>query len=622
MKRVLQKVKKKKEITLPNIDLDCYSVAPSDDTELDLLEDSGDEEEDRWGDEDAAILSHTAQPMWVLPLYSILPSYKQAKVFAPPPDGTRLCIVATNVAETSLTIPGVKYVVDTGKVKTKLYDKLTGVTAFSVVWASKAAANQRAGRAGRTGPGHCYRLYSSAVFNDEFEGWSIPEMQRRAVDDLVLQMKSLGIQRVVNFPFPSPPDQTQLKVAEQKLTLLGAIQSPPSQMSQKDEFSGKLTQLGESMARFPVAPRFAKMLCLSHQHNLLEYTVAVVAAMSVQEVLLEAEKQGAKVSRAKWAGHGNSLLLGDAMVLLRAVGAAEYANSQGKLEEFCSLNNVRQKAIVEVRKIRMQLTNEINLLNPDLNLSVNPQMKPPDETQARLLRQIVLAGLIDRVAKKTDQELVTTKGKRKPLYNTPEMEDLVTIHSSSALCKSYPDWIVYQEIYETNEKTFMRGVTAIEPEWLPIFALPLCHMSQPLEDPPPRYDQESGTVKCRLSGTFGRSGWELPLVELEYPPGLDKYRWFAVFFLDGSVCPKLAEYKTTLLSSPQTMTKSWAKLQSRTEFMLKSLVSKEVDSKSKLYNVWKEDNRYLLTAYQKWQPDNMENELAIIWPPVEEFRTR
>ncbi|CAB0016610.1 unnamed protein product, partial [Nesidiocoris tenuis] len=223
------------------------------------------------------------------------------KVFAPPPEGTRLCIIATNVAETSLTIPGVKYVVDSGKVKTKLYDKLTGVSAFDVTWTSKAAANQRAGRAGRTGPGHCY--------------------------------------------------------------------------------SGKLTRLGESMARFPVAPRFAKMLCLSHQHGLLEYTVAIVAAMSVQEVLLEAEKQGARVSRAKWAGQGNSLLLGDAMVLLRAVGAAEYANSQNELAEFCNENNIRQKAVIEVRKIRLQLTNEINLLNRELDLIVNPQMTPPDVTQ-------------------------------------------------------------------------------------------------------------------------------------------------------------------------------------------------------------------------------------------------
>ncbi len=98
-------------------------------------------------------------------------------------------MVSTNVAETSLTIPNIKYVIDTGKVKTKFYDKVTGVSTFHVTWCSQAAANQRAGRAGRIGPGHSYRLYSSAVFNDEFDKFSPPEISRRPVDDLVLQMK-------------------------------------------------------------------------------------------------------------------------------------------------------------------------------------------------------------------------------------------------------------------------------------------------------------------------------------------------------------------------------------------------------------------------------------------------
>lgn len=91
----------------------------------------------------------------------------------------RLCVVATNVAETSLTIPNVRYVIDTGRVKTKFYDKVTGVSSFHVTWTSQAAANQRAGRAGRTAPGHCYRLYSSAVFNDEFEKFALPDIARR-----------------------------------------------------------------------------------------------------------------------------------------------------------------------------------------------------------------------------------------------------------------------------------------------------------------------------------------------------------------------------------------------------------------------------------------------------------
>jgi len=105
-----------------------------------------------------------SQPLWVLPLYSVLSSDKQALVFQDPPPGTRLCVVATNVAETSITIPNIKYVIDSGRQKLKVYDKVTGVSAFMVTFTSKASANQRAGRAGRMGPGHCYRPSSSIVY--------------------------------------------------------------------------------------------------------------------------------------------------------------------------------------------------------------------------------------------------------------------------------------------------------------------------------------------------------------------------------------------------------------------------------------------------------------------------
>lgn len=198
MEKVLSKIKKKqmnmkkrskKEIDQRklNINLDHYSALPLQEEEErqddgdDNLGDGfdSDQEEVTAAESLALSQSQTAPPLWVLPLYSLLPSHRQQKVFDPPPEGSRLCVVATNVAETSLTIPNIRYVVDTGRVKTKFYDKVTGVSAFHVTWTSQAAANQRAGRAGRTGPGHCYRLYSSAVFNDEFEKFSLPDIARR-----------------------------------------------------------------------------------------------------------------------------------------------------------------------------------------------------------------------------------------------------------------------------------------------------------------------------------------------------------------------------------------------------------------------------------------------------------
>ncbi|CAD1475900.1 unnamed protein product, partial [Heterotrigona itama] len=564
------KLRQKKKIQLPDINLDDYSVIPADDTYEDLIGAEDDEEvqldEDEDEDDDVVDLKAcaNAQPMWVLPLYSLLPSHKQAKVFEPPPEGHRLCVVATNVAETSLTIPNIKYVVDCGRCKTRMYDKVTGVSTYKICYTSKASANQRAGRAGRTGPGHSYRLYSSAVFNNQFEQFSQSEIQRKPVDDLLLQMKVMNIDKVVNFPFPTPPDTVQLQMAEKRLIILGALQQFRS--DKESSYNAKVTPLGRSIAAFPVAPRYGKMLALSHQHNLLEYTVCMVAALSVQEVLMEAFEMDGN-SRNKWlqmrrfwAGTGNNLLLGDPMVLIRAVGGAEYAGIKGKLLRFCEEHGLRHKAIVEIRKLRQQLTNEINLNIQNLNLVINPQIKPPIDTEAKLLRQIVLAGMADQVARKVMPDEVNEdqdKAKWKYAYKTMDMEDPVFMHSSCVLRKTCPEWVVYQEIYETN-KMYMRGVTAIEPEWLPKFAPSLCHLGEPLTDPPPRYDPETGKVMCSMAGTFGRAGWKLPVMDVEYPLSVDGVRWFACFFLEGKVCPKLKQFVSSLLSTPQSVNKTWA----------------------------------------------------------------
>lgn len=523
------------QLALPQINLDNYKL-PSDDTEADLLEGSDFEESDSELGSDTNIdhldAIRGSQPLWVLPLYSLLPSEKQQRVFEPPPEGTRLCVVSTNVAETSLTIPDVKYVVDSGRQKTRLYDKVTGVSAFVVTFTSKAAANQRAGRAGRTGPGHCYRLYSSAIYNDDFVDFAMPDIQKKPVEDLMLQMKSMGIDKVINFPFPSPPDLVQLQTAEFKLKLLGAIETVPS--SAKENNLTRVTELGRAISAFPVAPRFGKMLALSHQQNLLPYTTCMVAALSVQEVLVEvsmseqeqhaAQKNKWIAKRKTWAGTGNSLLLGDPVVLLRAVGAAEYANSTGKLVDFCRDNGLRPKAITEIRKLRIQLTNEINLNVPDVNLNVDPKMPPPTDVQAKLLRQILLAGMGDQVARKIpDDELVDKDDKRtyKYAYRRPDMEEAVFMHSSSVLRTLKPEWVVYQEIYELQngetQKMFMRGVTAIEPEWLLVYVKELCNIIAIKEDPAPRYNERNGKIYCFCEATFGKSAWEIPLAEIEMP---------------------------------------------------------------------------------------------------------
>lgn len=221
-----------------------------DDETYDL--DASDSEEELG--EDDEVLEETPDagtaPLHVLPLYSLLKTEDQMRVFEPPPPGSRLCVIATNVAETSITIPNIKYVVDSGKSKERHYDKETGIQTFQVGWTSKASATQRAGRAGRTGHGHCYRLYSSAVYENEFVTASEAEIQKMPIDGVVLQMKSMYIDNVVNFPFPTPPNRDDLKQSEQRLVYLNALENSNKK---------SITELGKTMSIFPLVPRLAKM---------------------------------------------------------------------------------------------------------------------------------------------------------------------------------------------------------------------------------------------------------------------------------------------------------------------------------------------------------------------------
>ncbi|CAH0696581.1 unnamed protein product [Spodoptera exigua] len=610
---------KKKSKTLPKINLDDYDM-PEDDGQADLVDDEDSEghlsDSDAEEDSLTPAIKSCRQPLWVLPLYSMLNQNKQARIFNPPPAGARLCVVSTDVAETSITIPSIRYVVDTGKKKMRVYDHVTGASAWRIVWTSQASAEQRAGRAGRVSSGHAYRLYSSAVFQHECPEQHPPDLCRRPVDDLVLTMKCMGIDKVVNFPFPTAPDRMQLRLAEKRLEALGILEKPPMKDIRKDDEEVlKVTPLGKAVSAFPLLPRYGKMLALSHQQNLLPFTIALVSALTVPEVMTGKPDS--------WPATGNVLLLGDPGVLLRAIGAAEYAYVKGEEEIFCAKYGLREKAIKEIRKLRKQLTSEINLSVAGVDVVVDPEMKPPNDNQARLLRQLVLSGLGDQVGKKIALEEVKQgedKRKFKYAYHCGELEEPVHLHSDSILRKTIPEWVVFQELYETGSderrKMVMRNVTAIEPEWLPLLVPQLCNLGEPLDDPPPRYDEKSGRVKCHFKGTFGKAGWELPTAEVDYPEKIDRYRWFARFLLEGAVFPKLKKYTGSLLSPPSTMVKSWAKLQPRTEVLLKALIAKRAGSRDALRSVWEENGSFLLDEYLKWVPESAHNEVSLYWPPL------
>uniref|UniRef100_A0A8D2GHF0 DEAH-box helicase 37 n=1 Tax=Theropithecus gelada TaxID=9565 RepID=A0A8D2GHF0_THEGE len=637
-KKSRARAKKARTEVLPQINLDHYSVLPAgegdEDREAEVDEEEGALDSDLDldlgdGGQDGGEQPDASLPLHVLPLYSLLAPEKQAQVFKPPPEGTRLCVVATNVAETSLTIPGIKYVVDCGKVKKRYYDRVTGVSSFRVTWVSQASADQRAGRAGRTEPGHCYRLYSSAVFGD-FEQFPPPEITRRPVEDLILQMKALNIEKVINFPFPTPPSVEALLAAEELLIALGALQPPQKaervKQLQKNRLSCPITALGRTMATFPVAPRYAKMLALSQQHGCLPYAITIVASMTVRELFEELDRPAAsdeELARLKskrawvaqmkrtWAGQGASLKLGDLMVLLGAVGACEYA---GCTPQFCEANGLRYKAMMEIRRLRGQLTSAVNAVCPEAELFVDPKMQPPTESQVTYLRQIVTAGLGDHLARRVQSEELL-EDKWRNAYKTPLLDDPVFIHPSSVLFKELPEFVVYQEIMETT-KMYMKGVSSVEVQWIPALLPSYCQFDKPLEEPAPTYCPERGRVLCHQASVFYRVGWPLPAIEVDFPEGIDRYKHFARFLLEGQVFRKLASYQSCLLSSPSTMLKTWARLQPRTESLLRALVTEKADCREALLAAWKKNPKYLLAEYCEWLPQAMHPDIEKAWPPT------
>uniref|UniRef100_A0A8C9UVN2 DEAH-box helicase 37 n=1 Tax=Spermophilus dauricus TaxID=99837 RepID=A0A8C9UVN2_SPEDA len=613
-KKSRARAKKARAVTLPQINLDNYSVLPMGEGDEDREAEMDDEEEalgsdldlDLGDDGDDGGVALAEQPALEFP--GLLA--EACIVFRPPPEGTRLCVVATNVAETSLTIPGIKYVVDCGKVKKRFYDRVTGVSSFRVTWVSQASADQRAGRAGRTEPGHCYRLYSSAVFGD-FEQFPPPEITRRPVEDLILQMK------VINFPFPTPPSTEALVAAEELLIALGALQAPRQaerlKQLQKSRLSCPITVLGRTMATFPVAPRYAKMLALSRQHGCLPYAIAIVAAMTVRELFEELDRPAAsedelamlkarrsRVAQVKraWAGQGASLKLGDLMVLLGAVGACEYA---GCSPQFCEANGLRYKAMLEIRRLRGQLTTAVNAVCPEAGLFVDPKMQPPTESQVTYLRQMVTAGLGDHLARRVQSEELLDE-KWRNAYKTPLLDDPVFIHPSSVLFRELPEFVVYQEIVETT-KMYMKGVCTVEVQWIPALLPSYCQFDKPLEEPAPTYCPEQGRVLCHRTSVFCEAGG-LPTIPVASP--LRRPRVFC----------KLASYQGCLLSSPSTMLKTWARLQPRTESLLRALVAEKADCRDALLAAWKKDPKYLLAEYCEWLPQAMHASVEKAWPPT------
>lgn len=384
--------------------------------------------------------------MIICPIYANLPSDMQAKIFEDTPEGARKVVLATNIAETSLTIEGIKYVIDPGFCKQKSYNPRTGMESLIVTPISKAAAQQRAGRAGRTSPGKCFRLYTAWSHQHEMEDNTVPEIQRTNLGNVVLMLKSLGINDLIHFDFLDPPPAETLLRALEQLYALGALND-----------RGELTKLGRRMAEFPLDPMLSKMIVASDKHKCSEEIVTISAMLSVgNSIFYRPKDKQVHADNARMNFHAGNV--GDQIALLKVYETWKETNYS---TQWCYENYIQVRSMKRARDIRDQLEGLLE------RVEIEPSSSPND---IEAIKKAITSGFFYH----------TGKLQKNGSYRTVKNPQTVHIHPSSGLSEVLPRWVVYFELVNTT-KEYMRQVIEIKPDWLVEIA-PHYYKMQDVED--------------------------------------------------------------------------------------------------------------------------------------------
>ncbi|KAL3368637.1 hypothetical protein AABB24_009465 [Solanum stoloniferum] len=391
----------------------------------------------------------------ILPLHGSLPPEMQVRVFSPPPPNCRRFIVSTNIAETSLTVDGVVYVIDSGYVKQRQYNPSTGMYSLEVVQISKVQAKQRAGRAGRTRPGKCYRLYPSTVYHDDFLDATIPEIQRSSLAGTVLYLKSLDLadMDILKFDFLDSPSVESLEDALKQLYLVDAI----------DE-NGSITSLGRKMAELPLEPSLSRTLLEANELDCLSQALTVVSMLSAETTLLPApSKSSEKKRRHTLSNLPDGFGLGDHIQLLQIY--EQWYQTDYNID-WCKENNLQVRGMVFVRDVRKQLSQIMQKITKGSLDVQTSNRRRGGQQEYKSLRKALCIGYANQLA----ERMIRHNGYR-PLGFKSE---LVQVHPSSVLKSDedgmLPNYVVYHELIVTS-RPFMRNVCAVEMRWVaPILA--------------------------------------------------------------------------------------------------------------------------------------------------------
>ncbi|XP_015076967.1 probable pre-mRNA-splicing factor ATP-dependent RNA helicase DEAH4 [Solanum pennellii] len=391
----------------------------------------------------------------ILPLHGSLPPEMQVRVFSPPPPNCRRFIVSTNIAETSLTVDGVVYVIDSGYVKQRQYNPSTGMYSLEVVQISKVQAKQRAGRAGRTRPGKCYRLYPSTVYHDDFLDATVPEIQRSSLAGTVLYLKSLDLadMDILKFDFLDSPSVKSLEDALKQLYLVDAL----------DE-NGSITSLGRKMAELPLEPSLSRTLLEANELDCLSQALTVVSMLSSETTLLPApSKSSEKKRRHTPLNLPDGFGLGDHIQLLQIY--EQWYQTDYNID-WCKENNLQVRGMLFVRDVRKQLSQIMQKITEGSLDVQTSNRRRGGQQEYKNLRKALCIGYANQLA----ERMIRHNGYR-PLGFKSE---LVQVHPSSVLKSDedgmLPNYVVYHELIVTS-RPFMRNVCAVEMRWVaPILA--------------------------------------------------------------------------------------------------------------------------------------------------------
>ncbi|CAL9731413.1 pre-mRNA-splicing factor ATP-dependent RNA helicase Prp22p [Monosporozyma unispora] len=374
-------------------------------------------------------LGDAISELLILPVYSALPNEVQSKIFEPTPAGSRKVVFATNIAETSITIDGIYYVIDPGFAKVNTYNPRTGMEQLVVCPISQAQANQRKGRAGRTGPGKCYRLFTESAFYNEMLPNSVPDIQRQNLSNTILMLKAMGINDLLNFDFMDPPPRNLMIYALNELFNLEALDT-----------EGFITKLGQRMSQFPMDPTLSRSLLASVTNECSDEMITIVAMLSVQNVFYRPrdKQQLSDIKKAKFHHP-----YGDHLTLLNVFTQWDLA---GRSDQFCEVNFLHARHLKRANDVRAQLTR----IFKQNHIPITKCYGDPD-----LIRKTLVTGFFMNAAKR-DSEVG---------YKTILGQTMVGIHPSSALCGKDYDYVIYHSLVLTSRE-YMSQVTCINAEWL------------------------------------------------------------------------------------------------------------------------------------------------------------